>query len=213
MTTRTGTKSVTTAEPFPDLIRAREADRLGMLLFLASEVMLFGGLFAAALGLRLAHPLDYAHASMQLHVWLGGLNTAVLLTSSLLVALAVEATRAGRPRAAAWQLIAAALLGAVFATVKGLEYWLEWRDGIMPGVNGSGFENHVQELFMDLYFVATGLHAVHLTIGVVMLLALAVLAGARRDRQATVVGNVALYWHLVDIVWVFLYPTLYLARP
>ena len=102
-------------EPFHDLARQREADRLGMLVFLASEVMLFGGLFAAALGLRLAHPVEYIAASQHTHLWLGTANTAVLLSSSLLVALAVGAAKAGRARRLTALLLGAALLGVAFA--------------------------------------------------------------------------------------------------
>jgi cytochrome c oxidase subunit 3 len=199
-------------EPFHDLARQREADRLGMLVFLASEVMLFGGLFAAALGLRLAHPVEYIAASQHTHLWLGTANTAVLLSSSLLVALAVEAAKAGRARRLTALLLGAALLGVAFAAIKGTEYWLEYRDGLMPGVDGSAIANGAQRLFLDLYFVSTGLHALHLTIGVALLVVLAVRALAGR-REPVLVANVGLYWHLVDIVWIFLFPTLYLARP
>lgn len=203
--------SVRLHEPFHGLERQREADRFGMFVFLASEVMLFGGIFAAAIGLRLAHRADYIASSQELHLWLGTANTAVLLTSSLLVALAVEAAKANRQRRCAIELLAAAALGLVFAAIKGTEYWLEWRDGLMPGVSDSGIESGPQRLFLDLYFVSTGLHAIHLAIGVGLLLVLA--AKAYRDRlTSALAANVGLYWHLVDIVWIFLFPTLYLAR-
>ena len=198
-------------EPGRDLAHERDIARLGMLLFLASEVMLFGGLFAGAFGLRLAHPVAYGAASSQLHLWLGTANTAVLLTSSLLVALAVDAAKRDKPKSLAWLFIAAAVLGLLFAAIKGSEYWLEYREGLMPGVNGGAIGSGPQRLFMDLYFVATGLHAVHLSIGIALLLALAARAlVGRLDRVLAV--NVALYWHLVDIVWIFLFPTFYLAR-
>jgi len=199
-------------EPFHDLARQRETDRFGMWLFLASEIMLFGGIFAASIGLRVVHPRAYVAASQALHLWLGTANTAVLLTSSLLVALAVEAAKSGRPKRVAWLFIGAALLGLAFAAIKGTEYWLEYREGLMPGLSDAAIESGAQRLFMDLYFVSTGLHAVHLTIGVVLLLTLAARALADKLEGMTA-SNVALYWHLVDIVWIFLFPTLYLARP
>jgi cytochrome c oxidase subunit 3 len=199
-------------EPFHDLARQREADRFGMLLFLASEVMLFGGLFAGALGLRLAHPMQYAAAAERLHLWFGTANTAVLLTSSLLVALGVEAAKGAKLRHVAWWFTGAAVLGLVFAGIKGTEYWLEYSEGLMPGVNGRAIASGPQRLFMDLYFVSTGLHALHLTIGLFLLAALAVKAWLGR-LERVLASNVGLYWHLVDIVWIFLFPTLYLARP
>lgn len=199
-------------EPFHDLARQRETDRFGMLLFLASEVMLFGGIFAGALGLRLAYPGQYSAAAQHLHLWFGTANTAVLLTSSLLVALGVVAAAAGRLRSLAWLFVAAAVLGIVFAGIKGTEYWLEYSEGLMPGVNASGIESGTQNLFMNLYFIATGLHALHLTIGVVLLLIVAMRAFAGR-AESVLAANIGLYWHLVDIVWIFLFPTLYLARP
>jgi len=199
-------------EPFHDLARQHETDRFGMLLFLASEVMLFGGIFAAALGLRMAEPDAFAAYSQKLHLWLGTANTGVLLTSSLLVALGVEAARKGRYRHLGWLFIAAALLGLVFAGIKGTEYWLEYRAGLMPGVDASGIEDRTQRLFMNLYFVSTGLHAIHLSVGLILLVALAGRACAGRLGHV-MAANVGLYWHLVDVVWIFLFPTLYLARP
>lgn len=198
-------------KPFPDRGRQREADRLGMLIFLASEVMLFGGIFAAALALRLEHAGEYTAAAHHLKLWLGTANTAVLLTSSLFAALAVEAAREGVPKWAARALWGAVLLGLVFLAIKGVEYAGEYREGLMPWAANAQFETRTEQIFMNLYFIATGLHAVHVGIGL-MLLAIAALNGAaRRDRHAVLVGNVALYWHLVDIIWVFLFPTLYLA--
>ena len=200
-------------DPFTRIERQRESDRFGMLLFLASELMLFGGLFAAALSLRLLHPAAYIHASGEMHLWLGALNTAVLLTSSLLVALAVEAVKDGAQRRAGWLLAFAIALGLAFLAIKGGEYALEWRDGLVPRFHASGLRDGPQTLFMTLYFIATGLHALHVTAGLVLLaLLLGPLRAARADRGATTVGNLALYWHFVDVIWIFLYPTLYLAR-
>lgn len=198
-------------EPFHDLARQRETDRFGMLLFLASEVMLFGGIFAAALGLRLTDSAGYAASSQELHLWLGTANTAVLLTSSLLVALAIEMGKAGKLRRQAWLFVAATVLGLAFAAIKGTEYWLEYRDGLMPGIDASGIGGGTQRLFMDIYFISTGLHAIHLTIGVILLVTMAARAFSGK-LEHILATNVGLYWHLVDIVWIFLFPTLYLAR-
>ncbi|TCM14379.1 cytochrome c oxidase subunit 3 [Novosphingobium sp. PhB165] len=182
-----------------------------MLVFLASEVMLFGGIFAAALALRLEHESAYGAAAHHLNLWLGTANTAVLLTSSLMAAIAVQAARDGKPAWAARALWAAVLLGCVFLAIKGAEYAGDLREGLMPGTAQAHFEGTTQHLFMNLYFIGTGLHAVHVTIGLGLLVVAALNRQARHDQHAVLIGNVALYWHLVDVVWVFLYPTLYLA--
>jgi cytochrome c oxidase subunit 3 len=199
------------SEPFHHPARQREADRLGMLIFLASEVMLFGGIFCAAMALRVLHPQDYVAAAGKLKLWIGTVNTAILLTSSLLAALAVEATRSGRTKWAGRALGAAATLGAAFLVLKGYEYAGEYREGLMPHTAPAHFSGPVEQLFMNLYYIGTGLHAVHVATGIGLLGFAALSRRARGDRGAVVVGNVALYWHLVDVVWIFLFPTLYLA--
>jgi cytochrome c oxidase subunit 3 len=198
---------------FPTLERQNEADHFGMLLFLSTEVLIFGGIFAVAFAMRAEHAAEYAKASKEMHYWLGGINTGVLLTSSMLVALMVEAVRAGRAKLAGWLTGGAIALGLVFIAIKFTEYALEYRDGVIPRLSGAQLHGGVQMLFMDIYFIATGLHALHVTVGLCILGSLLWPFGrARRDRTAAFAGNAALYWHLVDIVWVFLYPTLYLAR-
>lgn len=197
-------------EPFHGLARQREADRLGMIIFLATEAMLFGGLFAAAMALRLLHPGDYVAASGHLELWLGTTNTVILLTSSLMAAIAVEAVRGGRPRLAGCVLGLAILLALLFLGFKGYEYLGEYRKGLMPGLANAHFENRVQQLFMNFYFVSTGLHMIHVVIGIGLLGVSMLRPTAREDRAAVLIGNAALYWHLVDIIWLFLYPTLYL---
>ncbi len=198
-------------EPFHEAARQREADRLGMLIFLATEVMLFGGIFAAAIGLRLENRTAYVEAAHHLKLWLGTANTAVLLTSSLFAALAVTAARMKRPHWAGWSFAATIALGLAFLAIKGTEYWLEYKEGLMPGTAPAHFESPFEQIFMNLYFISTGLHAVHVTIGLCLLTVTALMRRAREDEHAVLIGNVALYWHLVDIVWIFLYPTLYLA--
>jgi len=198
---------------FPTLARQRDADHFGMLIFLSTEVLIFGGIFAALFVLRAQHSAEYARSSTQMHYWLGGINTAVLLTSSAVVALMVEAVKAGAARLAKWLILGAIALGLAFVAIKFTEYALEYRDGVVPLLSPAHLHAGPDTLFMDLYFVATGLHALHVTVGLCILGSLLwPLDRARRDRTAVFAGNAALYWHLVDIVWVFLYPTLYLAR-
>lgn len=197
-------------EPFHQPARQREADRLGMIVFLASEAMLFGGLFAAAMALRLLHPVEYVGASGHLKLWLGTANTAILLTSSLMAAVAVEAGRSGSPRLAGWALASAIILALLFLGIKGYEYLGEYREGLVPGLANAHFGTRTQQLFMNFYFVSTGLHGVHVMVGIGLLGVSALSRAAREDRAAVLIGNAALYWHLVDIIWLFLYPTLYL---
>lgn len=186
---------------------------MGMLIFLGSEVMLFGGLLAGAMALRLRHSAEYQQASAEMHIWLGTANTAVLLTSSLAAALAVLFTRDGRARRAAMMLLSAVALALLFLGIKSFEYWSEYQEGMVPGLAGQGIHGPVQQLFLNFYYAATGLHAVHVTIGIGLMLWTVLAGWPRRANGALLVGNVALYWHLVDIVWIFLLPTIYLARP
>lgn len=202
-------------EPFVTLDQQHEADRLGMWLFLATEIMLFGGLFMAILVYRVLYPDVVQEASLHLDMWLGGLNTAVLLTSSLTMALGVHAARHGKTRRLVRMLAATAGLGAVFLGIKAVEYSEEYHAGLMPDVGPPfPFETDGGELYFNLYFAATGLHALHLTVGVALVASLAGRAALRRfpvpARQMTV-ELTGLYWHLVDVIWVFLYPVLYLV--
>jgi cytochrome c oxidase subunit 3 len=203
-------------EPFVDAGQRRRADQLGMFVFLASEAMLFGGLVAALLVYRILHPGAAAEAAQHLKLWLGAANTALLLTSSFLVAVGAGAARDGRGRLTAAALAGAALLGLAFLAVKGLEYRLEYLEGLMPGIGPpSPLGARPAGLFISLYFVSTALHALHVAIGVA-LLAWAAAAVARRTlalpERSTTIELAGLYWHLVDVIWVFLFPLLYLAR-
>jgi cytochrome c oxidase subunit 3 len=201
-------------EHFSTAEQQRDADFLGMWTFLATEAMLFGGLFMGITVYRIIHPEVVQEASHHLNMWLGGLNTAVLLTSSLTMALAVAAARDGRRGAVVFDLLLTAGLGVAFLGIKGLEYFLEYQEGLMPGV-GPVFPMELPgaQLFFNTYFVATGLHAIHLTLGVMVVGMVMLGAGLGRlrlpDNHLTV-EMVGLYWHFVDVVWVFLFPVLYL---
>jgi cytochrome c oxidase subunit 3 len=203
-------------EPYVDAGQQHAAGMMGIYVFLATELMLFGGLFAVAFAIRILHAEDYIAASKRLHVWIGFSNTVVLLTSSLAVALAVQAGRAGQARRAASWLAAAAALGLAFLAIKGVEYRIEYGEGLLPAVSDpTHFATPVQHRFMDLYLIATGLHAVHLLIGILLLAGVAIRLAGRTlplPRRIIVVEVAGIYWHFVDVVWVFLYPALYLAR-
>jgi len=203
-------------EPYSDAERQAEAAMMGIYVFVGTEIMLFGGLFLTIGWLRFEHPHEFVAASREMHWWLAGGNTAVLLTSSAAVALAVEKAREGARQATSLNLAIALLLGACFLCLKALEYSWEFADGLLP-VQGSGFnlKTPAHQLFIDLYLVATGLHAVHLTVGLLLLAGL--LLGLIRQRlglpaRAVLLMTIGVYWHFVDVVWIFLYPLLYLAR-
>jgi cytochrome c oxidase subunit 3 len=202
--------------PYSDAAQQHEAGMLGMYLFLGSEIMLFGGLFAVALVLRILHPAEVVEASKKLHVWIGALNTGVLLTSSFVVAVGVQGALYGMRSRTIGCLLAAAVLGVAFLGIKAFEYSLEYADRSLPGFGDPlRFARPVQQLFMDLYVIATGLHAIHVTIGLVLLTTVSLRLSRRSSvlpQRAIIVETAGLYWHLVDAIWIFLYPVLYLAR-
>ena len=200
---------------FDDPLQQRKASDLGMWVFLATEILFFGALFVAYTATRIHDPQAFAIASKLTNLTLGSINTGVLLTSSLMMALAVRSTKLGLRGASTAFLIATAVLGLAFLGIKFTEYYLDWRDHLVPvldfahaGPHAGGVEN-----FFYLYFFMTGVHSIHLIIGIVTVLALAVMAWRRAfsPDYFTPVELGGLYWHLVDIVWIFLYPLLYLV--
>jgi cytochrome c oxidase subunit 3 len=204
------------AHHFDDAEQQREAATLGMWVFLATEVMFFGGLFTAYVAYRALYPDAFGHASNHLDVRLGTTNTAVLITSSLTMALAVRAAQVGEAPARIVRWLAATMaLGSTFLVIKLFEYAHKFREGLVPGptFTYAGPDARQAELFFSLYFGMTGLHALHMVIGLGLLGWL--VREARRGRFGpafhTPVENCGLYWHFVDIVWIFLFPLLYLV--
>jgi len=190
----------------------REASTLGMWAFLATEVLFFGALIAAYFNYRIYHPQELIAAARHTKLVLGAVNTAVLLTSSACMAMAVNATEAKARRTAALWLVATALLGLLFVGIKGFEYVEEFREELVPALNFDlARYGNVGELFFTWYFAATGLHAVHLLIGITLVLTAATLLAADRLPANLSVRMIALYWHFVDVVWIFLFPLIYLA--
>jgi cytochrome c oxidase subunit 3 len=207
------------AHHFEDLEQQHEASRLGMWAFLATEVMFFGGLFTGYAVYRNLYPEAFHLGSHHLDVTLGAINTAVLIGSSLTMALAIRAAQVNsRKSTQVGLLLATIALGTVFLVIKGFEYHHKWVDHLMPGpgfdVAAFGAEGPHARIFFSFYFVMTGLHAVHVLIGVGLMIALACAAWrgwfTRRYHTPLEVGG--LYWHFVDIVWIFLFPLLYLVR-
>ena len=198
--------------PELDAVLRRRVARLGMWIFIASELLFFGGLLFAYAHGRLSFPAGFAEAGRHTNVWLGTLNTGLLLTSSLFVALAVEAASHGQRRQVRRWLWGAFALGCAFLLVKVYEYRQEWLEGLLPGPHFALAAPGAQMFFL-LYFTATGLHAVHMLAGMG---ALALYAWHARDPgsawlRSSRLESVGLYWHFVDVVWIGLYPLLYLA--
>jgi cytochrome c oxidase subunit 3 len=202
------------AHQFETLEQQRDADTLGMWTFLATEVLFFGGLIMCYTFGRFSFPDAFEAASHHLYVAYGGPNTAILLCSSFTMALAVRAAQLGRRNALVGFLIATILFGLGFLVVKGFEYHTDYVEQLVPRwhFHWDGAEAEHAELFFWLYFVLTGLHALHVTIGVGILTVITILGWrgkitAENHMPAEITG---LYWHFVDIVWVFLFPLLYL---
>jgi len=203
------------AHHFDDMEQQREAATLGIWIFLVTEVLFFGGMFLAYVVYRTTYPLAFAAASHHLDVVLGGTNTAVLILSSLTMALAVRSAQTDGKRALIVFLILTMLLGSVFLGIKAVEYHHKFEEHFIPGAHFVFHDAHARgaEIFFSLYFAMTGMHALHMIIGIGLLLTL--LLHARKGRYGAHYFNpvevTGLYWHFVDIVWIFLFPILYLV--
>jgi cytochrome c oxidase subunit 3 len=193
-----------------------DTNRFGMWVFLASEVIFFGGLFTTYIVYRYLFPEAFAEASRHLDTILGSINTAILLTSSFTMALAVSAVQRNQRRALIALLLATMILGTIFLGIKGLEYVHKFEEGLFPGANFAyaGPSPRQAQLFFSLYFIATGLHALHMIIGILLMGSLAFLAwrGRFSAQSYAPVEMIGLYWHFVDIVWIFLFPLMYLIH-
>ena len=200
---------------FDDAAQQLESSTLGMWLFLATEIMFFGGMFCAYTIYRNAFPDAFASTSEYMNVTIGAINTAVLICSSLTMALAVRSAQLGQQKALIILLLLTLVLGCVFLGLKGVEYHEKWVDHHVPGpafhYADARFAQQAQILFY-LYFAMTGLHAVHMIVGAALLITLLFMAARNRFSAAwyTPVDMIGLYWHFVDIVWIFLFPLLYL---
>ena len=210
---------------FASVAQQKNSASLGMWLFLVTEIMFFGGMFCAYLVYRLAHFNDFAAASSSLNIWLGAGNTVVLLLSSLTVVLAVNSAQRGKRKLLVFYLVATIVLGVTFLGVKAKEYHDKYVEHHIPGADFNFKEEHTAghdqlppvnqqhaQMFFSLYFVMTGMHAIHMIIGVGLFAGLAVMAwkGRYDENYNTPVENAGLYWHFVDVVWIYLFPLLYL---
>jgi cytochrome c oxidase subunit 3 len=199
---------------FNTLEQEHEAAEFGMWIFLMTELMLFGGLFLGYIVYRTVYSQGFAEGSRHLELSFGGPNTVILIISSLTMVLAVRSAQLGMARSLFWYLLATAALGTLFMTIKGAEYYKHFVDGTVPVLNwtyAGPFPNQVQ-LFFFAYFALTGLHSIHLTIGIVIVVIAAIMArrGSFLLERHIPLEMIGLYWHFVDMVWMFLLPLLYL---
>jgi cytochrome c oxidase subunit III len=212
------TPAIRPALQFADLAQERDVATIGIWVFLATEVLFFGGLLTAYAVYRHMFADGFTEAARHTKLVIGTINTAVLLTSSFAMALGVEGAERAiekNRRIVVIALSVTAALGVAFLALKGLEYYKEYEEHLVPG---AGFEFDPQyrgpaQLFFLLYFILTGLHGVHVTVGVALVGTIAVMTwrGAFSSGYTTPIVIVGLYWHFVDIVWIFLYPLIYLV--
>lgn len=208
--------SIEHADHFESLERQAHAARLGMWVFLASEILLFGAAFAVFAAYRFQFPEAFRQGVLHNTKVLGSINTGVLLLSSTLVAAGVHAMRLGRTKAAALFVSGTVFLAFAFLAIKAFEYSKHFAEGIYPGGRGQYFAEHPARglaEYWTLYFGMTGLHAIHVSIGagVLAVLLWQVVRGKIAAVNAHRLEVGALYWHLVDVVWIFLWPLFYLA--
>jgi len=211
--------AVPTAKPHPKLQthfhsmdQQLEASTLGMWVFLVTEVMFFGGLFMAYLVYRNMYPHAWLEASHELNWKLGGLNTVVLICSSITMALAVRAAMIGNRGQQLINIALTSILGATFLVVKFFEYKAKFEHHLVPGPHFNPALEQGMQIFFSLYFIMTGIHALHMVIGLGIMAYIFIKAwrGEYNSEYFAPVEVSGLYWHFVDIVWIFLFPLLYL---
>jgi cytochrome c oxidase subunit III len=208
---------------FENRDQQKDASTLGMWVFLVTEIMFFGGLFLAYIAYRTAYPDAFGAASNTLNIPLGAVNTAVLICSSLTMAMAVHSAALGNKRLLITFLFATLFLGGIFLGIKAYEYHDKFVEHHVPGPSFDfksenpkhPVDPHHASLYFALYFAMTGLHASHMIVGAVIILVLIRMAAKNRftPEWHTPVELFGLYWHFVDIVWIFLFPLLYLIDP
>jgi cytochrome c oxidase subunit 3 len=202
------------AHHFESIDKQAHAARLGMWIFLATEVLLFTALFAAYSVYRYLYPAGFEEASRAIETWIGFVNTLVLVTSSFTVATGYNYAQKGDGKRTALFFGLSVLLALVFLGFKALEYTHHFQEGQLPGkfYTFEGVKAPGASLFFALYFLITGLHAFHVIVGMTVLIVVGTLAYRGRYSAAynVPVENAALYWHLVDLIWIFVFPLIYL---
>lgn len=186
--------------------------KIGMWLFLFTEIMLFGGLFLLYAVYRSKYPVEFHRASLELSTVIGSVNTVILLTSSLTMAFSISAVQKGHKTFSTVCLFLTIFMGLVFLADKGVEWTTKFSHGIYPGSNELLARSQGEVLFYGLYYVMTGLHALHVLAGGLLLSVSFGLLSSGKVTQTNyiVLENSGLYWHLVDVIWLFLFPLFYL---
>lgn len=207
------------AHHFDTMGQQASAAKLGMWLFLATEILMFSGLFLAYFICRMFYPEMVLEAHEYLNKTMGGINTVVLITSSYTMALAVRSAQVSNTPALKKYLLATLACAATFMVVKYFEYTAKFEHGMYPGMY---YEAHLHgydiqglpHIFFGIYFIMTGLHGVHVLVGMGVMIWIYVRASRNEfsSKNYTAVENTGLYWHLVDLVWIFLFPLLYLVK-
>jgi len=203
------------AEQFDDRTQQHEASSLGMWIFLATEIMFFGALFTGYTLYRNLYTTAFEAGSHLLNAKLGALNTAVLIGSSLTMALAVHAAQTGKRKRLMAFLVSTMILGGVFLCIKFVFEWIhEYKEGLVPGLHFTYAGPHAPhvEMFFCFYFIMTGVHAIHMIVGEGVLAVLLIMAwrGRFSEQKYNPIEMMGLYWHFIDVVWIFLFPLLYL---
>jgi cytochrome c oxidase subunit 3 len=198
-------------QPWSDVPQERQATTIGMWIFLSSEILLFGGMVMLYAAYRYLEPAGFLTAAKATDVRLGTINTMALLTSSFAMAIAADAADAGLRRLSIAGLLGTIVFGAAFLVIKGFEYSDDIRQHLLPNAQFP-IAAPGARLFFSIYWVATGVHTIHLSIGMALVGRLAIVsARSATPLQRFQIDATALYWHLVDVIWIFLYPLLYLA--
>ncbi|OIP81183.1 MAG: cytochrome C oxidase subunit III [Porphyromonadaceae bacterium CG2_30_38_12] len=192
--------------------RDDEAKKLGMWLFIFTELLLFGGLFLVYSIFRSQYPDSFHEGSLELSVTIGAINTIILLVSSASVAVALTAIQKNNTKLSMQMLLLTVFLAAAFLVNKYFEWGAKFHHGLYPGSELMQLLDRGHHLYFSLYFFMTGLHALHIIIGMILLLIsyFKVKAGKVKMDDFMHLENAALYWHLVDLIWIFLFPLMYL---
>jgi cytochrome c oxidase subunit 3 len=202
------------AHHFENLDKQAHASRLAMWIFLATEVLLFTALFAGYSLYRYLYPQGFAESSRSIETWIGFVNTLILVTSSFTVATGVHFASRGDGRRTALMFGISVLFALAFLAFKAVEYTHHFQEGQLPGrfYTFEGVHAPGAPLFFSLYFLITGLHAFHVIVGMTVLIVVGALAyrGRFTAEYHVAVENAGLYWHLVDLIWIFVFPLIYL---
>ncbi|MCF8229905.1 MAG: cytochrome c oxidase subunit 3 family protein [Bacteroidales bacterium] len=195
-------------------VRDAESNKLGMWLFLFTELLLFGGLFIVYLVYRALNPDAFLLASFELSIPMGTINTVVLLTSSMTIAMSITALQKGKKELALYLMMATVAAALIFMVIKFFEWNAKIHHGLFPGMETYSSLPAGESLFFFLYFFMTGLHALHVIIGAIFIAVVIAKVGSDKvtGERISLLENSGLYWHLVDVIWIYLFPLFYLIH-